>query len=252
MLESSASSLDRAREVERRFLWFIDDMLYRADTESLEQIYRSRFRFLYRVCRTVARSPEERRPDPVVIDPGAMQKAPAGLQPAGFFRRLPATIIDMIIYCGVCALLAYPVSRDIDWRIAIADPAVFMDSLTDPGWITHAAGILGLWIALWWCYFAVGWGLARRHNRQVGLRPEDRRPQGPLPIGLSRAFLRLAAYSVSSVTLGMGHLLIALRPDRRALHDVLAGTWVVRRPKTIQPAPPNDDETDADDDIDNS
>jgi len=47
MLELSASSLDRAREVERRFLWFIDDMLYRADTESLEQIYRSRFRFLY-------------------------------------------------------------------------------------------------------------------------------------------------------------------------------------------------------------
>lgn len=47
MLEHSASSLDRAREVERRFLWFIDDMLYRADTESLEQIYRSRFRFLY-------------------------------------------------------------------------------------------------------------------------------------------------------------------------------------------------------------
>ncbi len=47
MLELSASSLDRAREVERRFLWFIDDMLYRADTESLEQIYRSRFRFLF-------------------------------------------------------------------------------------------------------------------------------------------------------------------------------------------------------------
>ncbi len=47
MLESSAGSLDRAREVERRFLWFIDDMLFRADTESLEQIYRSRFRFLY-------------------------------------------------------------------------------------------------------------------------------------------------------------------------------------------------------------
>jgi len=47
MLETSAGSLDRAREVERRFLWFIDDMLYRADTESLEQIYRSRFRFLF-------------------------------------------------------------------------------------------------------------------------------------------------------------------------------------------------------------
>jgi uncharacterized RDD family membrane protein YckC len=27
----------------------------------------------------------------------------------------------------------------------------------------------------------------------------------------------------------MGHFLIVLRPDRRALHDILAGTWVVRR-----------------------
>ena len=47
LLENSAGSLDRAREVERRFSWFIDDMLYRADTDRLEQIYRSRFRFLY-------------------------------------------------------------------------------------------------------------------------------------------------------------------------------------------------------------
>jgi hypothetical protein len=47
LLENSAGSLDRAREVERRFLWFIDDMLYRGDTDRLEQIYRSRFRFLH-------------------------------------------------------------------------------------------------------------------------------------------------------------------------------------------------------------
>jgi hypothetical protein len=47
VLESSASSLDRGREVEQRFLWFIDDMLYRADTDRLNQIYRSRFRFLF-------------------------------------------------------------------------------------------------------------------------------------------------------------------------------------------------------------
>ena len=120
------------------------------------------------------------------------------------------------------------------------------------GWITHAAGILGLWIAFWWCYFAVGWGLlgATIGKWVFSLRIVDHR--GRSPIGLSRAFLRLAAYSVSSVTLGMGHLLIALRPDRRALHDVLAGTWVVRRPKTTQPAPTTEDETDANDDIDNS
>jgi uncharacterized RDD family membrane protein YckC len=144
-------------------------------------------------------------------------------------RRLPATIIDMMIYCGACALLAYPVSRDIDWTVASMDLAQLWNSLTDPAWIAHAAGILGLWIALWWCYFAVGWGLlgATAGKLMLGVRIVDHR--GRYPIGLSRAFLRLAAYSVSSVTLGMGHLLIVLRPDRRALHDVLAGTWVVRR-----------------------
>jgi len=164
-----------------------------------------------------------------VIDPGALQEPPAGLKPAGFLRRLPATIIDMIVFCGACALLAYPVSRNIDWQIAVIDPSLFFDSLTDPGWITHAAGILGLWIALWWCYFTVGWGLlgATVGKWVLCLRIVDHR--GRAPIGLSRAFLRLAAYSVSSVTLGMGHLLIVLRPDRRALHDLLAGTWVVRR-----------------------
>jgi hypothetical protein len=47
MLELSSQSLERAREVERRFDWFIDDMLFRGVTERLEQVFRSRFRFLH-------------------------------------------------------------------------------------------------------------------------------------------------------------------------------------------------------------
>ncbi|NOZ95045.1 MAG: hypothetical protein GXP47_09960 [Acidobacteria bacterium] len=45
-LERSAQSLERARDVDRRFRWFIEDMLYRGKTEGLEQIQRSHFRFL--------------------------------------------------------------------------------------------------------------------------------------------------------------------------------------------------------------
>jgi len=45
-LERSAQSLERARDVDRRFRWFIEDMLYRGRTEGLEQIQRSHFRFL--------------------------------------------------------------------------------------------------------------------------------------------------------------------------------------------------------------
>ncbi len=46
VLERAAQSLERARDVDRRFQWFIDDHLYRSDTQGLEQLYRSRFRFL--------------------------------------------------------------------------------------------------------------------------------------------------------------------------------------------------------------
>ena len=46
VLERSGRSLERAREVDHRFQWFIDDLLYSGDTERLEQLYRSRFRFL--------------------------------------------------------------------------------------------------------------------------------------------------------------------------------------------------------------
>jgi hypothetical protein len=47
ILERSAQSLERARDIDRRFQWFIDDMLFRGDTKQLEDIYRSRFRFLH-------------------------------------------------------------------------------------------------------------------------------------------------------------------------------------------------------------
>ena len=181
----------------------------------------------------------------------ARDDPPDGVTPAGFIRRLAATLVDMVLYCTICALLAYPVSKNLDWQLAAADPVAFLDALARPDLIAHAAGILGLWIALWWCTFAVGWGLVGGTVGKLlfGLEIVDHR--GRSPIGLSRAFLRLAAYSVSSVTLAMGHLLILLRPDHRALHDILAGTWVVRRgssrpdiPSKTRgrgPEPPQDD-----------
>jgi len=47
LLERTSQSLERAREISRRFDWFIEDMLYRGETERLEETYRSRFRLLH-------------------------------------------------------------------------------------------------------------------------------------------------------------------------------------------------------------
>ena len=157
--------------------------------------------------------------------------ADEGWRPAGALSRAIATLLDMAIYCGLCLLLAIPVERTFDWSTLWGGIDEFARATSDPAWLGHASSILGLWIALWWCYFIVGWGLlgATPGKWAMGLRIVDYRQR--CPIGPTRAALRLAAYCVSSIMFEWGHLLVLVRNDRRALHDVLAGTRVVKQIK---------------------
>lgn len=52
------------------------------------------------------------------------------------------------------------------------------------------------------------------------------RTDGSTP-GAARALLRYLATILSVLTLGFGYLMIALRPDKRSLHDLVADTYVV-------------------------
>jgi len=61
----------------------------------------------------------------------------------------------------------------------------------------------------------------------TGLRLE--RTDGRVP-GIGRAALRhLVGYPLSLLPLGLGFLIVAVSPTGRALHDLIAGTIVVRR-----------------------
>jgi uncharacterized RDD family membrane protein YckC len=151
------------------------------------------------------------------------------LPSAGWWRRLLATLVDMLLFCAVSALLAAPLIRPFDLSSAGLSLDALVQVTSLPSWRRHAAGVFGVWVALWWGYFTVGWGRcgATPGKWLLGLRIVDH--QERCPVGFSRAILRLVAYSVaSSVTLGLGHLLVLLRRDRKALHDLLAGTRVVR------------------------
>lgn len=46
LLEQATQTLQRAQELDRRFAWFIEDALYRGDTQHLDKLYRSRFRLM--------------------------------------------------------------------------------------------------------------------------------------------------------------------------------------------------------------
>ncbi len=58
----------------------------------------------------------------------------------------------------------------------------------------------------------------------LGMRVVDRDGEG---IGILRAGLRYLASALSWLTLNLGHLLAAVPPQKRALHDYIAGTRVV-------------------------
>lgn len=46
VLEQATQTLQRAQELDRRFVWLIEDALYRGETHSLDRLYRSRFRLM--------------------------------------------------------------------------------------------------------------------------------------------------------------------------------------------------------------
>jgi uncharacterized RDD family membrane protein YckC len=69
--------------------------------------------------------------------------------------------------------------------------------------------------------------------RVVTCRPTAKTPGwlaegGPLTIGC--AVVRQLASALSSAILGIGYVMVGLRRDRRALHDLIAGTRVERLP----------------------
>jgi uncharacterized RDD family membrane protein YckC len=131
------------------------------------------------------------------------------IAPAGFWRRAVGLGIDLVVVLalvGIGQLVARLVGQfDVAARaFRIAYHLV----------IPHAYFVL-----------AHGTGGQTLGKVLVGVRVVG--PRGET-IGYPIALGRLVASYVSLGLGGLGFLLVALRPDKRGLHDLLAGTRVVR------------------------
>lgn len=144
--------------------------------------------------------------------PSAASAAAKGDETAGFGIRLLAFLVDEMIL-GIPLLLG-----GLVWMTSFASgPSTSL--------ITTAFSVYNLFCILYYVFFWGGRG-ATPGKSLLGLTVVT--VSGETPIGYGRALLRLFGYAVSSFLLGLGFLLIALSPDRRGLHDRIAGTRVTR------------------------
>jgi len=132
---------------------------------------------------------------------------------APFSLRCGAVLIDYIVLVSIIAL-ATMLERVVgDGRrggsallfasYAVAAGVAFLNLVVLPAWTGRS---LGKWVT------------ALRIERRDGV-----------PLSIGRALLRhLLGYPLTLLTLGAGFLLAAFNAEGRALHDLLAGTVVVR------------------------
>ncbi len=141
--------------------------------------------------------------------------------PAGFIRRAVAFSIDLFVVDLLQTIYLWLALVAVD-----SASAQGLENLIDAGTVMSDSATHGLWLALALAYFSFFgyWGGQTPGKMLLHLRVE--RMDGA-PLTLGQAVARSGAYLLSAVTL-FGFLLAAFNLHKRALHDYIAGSHVVR------------------------
>jgi len=151
--------------------------------------------------------------------------------PAGFWIRVAAALLDVALFWLVKLSLGVLAARV--WR-------------TDLDTVIGLQGTISACVVAFVVLYTVM--LHSLEGQTIGKLLVGIRVVGldgdPPPVGAS--VLRFCAYAASLMPLGLGFVMAGLRSDKRALHDLLAGTRVERLPRPARadhgdapPAPPS-------------
>jgi len=132
--------------------------------------------------------------------------AAGALHPAGFWIRAGAVLIDVVLIMVAEMAFGFLLWAVTDDRLAAAASRAFR-FLASP------------------CYFVfLHWARGQTLGKMVFRIRVVMLNGAPLPFG--RSALRHLGSWLSAVILGIGYLVAAFRADKRALHDLIAGTRV--------------------------
>lgn len=150
---------------------------------------------------------------------------PDALPAAPLWRRLLAFVYDLLLLLGLwffVALVAVALNHG-PVGAAIQDGAVRVQN-----WPAQIALYGALWLVTG-LYYTLSW----RHGGQtLGMKPWRLRVDraGGGAVDARQAWLRYGAGCLGALPLGAGLIWCLIDRDRRALHDVLAGTRVALLP----------------------
>jgi uncharacterized RDD family membrane protein YckC len=159
-----------------------------------------------------------RMESPLIV-PRSVTESPYG----GFWMRFVAMILDRLLI-GVATA---PFSLAIMFSVMKAGRAVTMPETGQM--IVAIIGIGTLAMLAQWLYFAVMESSERQatFGKQImGLKVTDINGQR---LTFARASGRFFAKIISGMTLGIGFIIAAFTEKKQALHDMIAGTLVVKR-----------------------
>lgn len=160
-------------------------------------------------------------PTPAVRGPEATTPlATLGFRPGALLRRVLAALLD---YALLVVLLA--IAYSVTAQMAGIDPTLPRDEMQialEPLTGTLYLVTFGVYLAYQTICNAAG---ASPGKRICGLRVIDVRGRAP---GLWRGFLRALWSLASSMPPWLGYFAVTWDSERRAWHDRLSGTWVVR------------------------
>ncbi len=152
---------------------------------------------------------------------------------AGFWTRFVASFLDTIFLALPVAVVIYFLSDGqwFDWATyqqnmayamqGNASAALAQQPQTDLRWeIFFELAVLTVTVLFW-----RRWRGATPGKRVVHITIVDAKTLGD--IDNKQAITRSLGYIVSTLLLLMGFLMVAFRQDKRALHDLLAGTVVI-------------------------
>ena len=156
------------------------------------------------------------------------------MQIAGLGRRVLSGVIDV----AILAVTAGPLAWGLDRLLDPVAPVRELDLSSQTGQIQLAlalldsdvsslllrAGPLLVFVGLYYM-FTVSWSGRSLGQRVLSMRVIDRHGQPP---SVLVAGLRTVAQLAGIVAAALGPLWIAIDSERRALHDLVAGTYVVR------------------------